>query len=351
MASTITLQQIVKSAKAYAELQPQIPTSGWAQEPALTIANDVMQRILAQGMDWKWNRGYVPAVLTVALQQDYVTQVTDMGWLEAADRIDINNSTNNGNLAPKPVFTMESVRDLGRTSFQGYPFNVSYVPNSLAYLGQWQPNTLIACGYGVASIPLSPIQQFKDKNGNILFIDSTVLGLNINSPGFTTGPITLPNPNPYGTTGTIQPAAGVNAAPGTTVNDGTVKWTVADPNGYAIRVGPLPALSSLAWLIEPIYQRKPPQITSLQQTLSPIPDEYAYLFRQGFIAMCYEHAGSKNAGEAYQKWEEALMTALRSADREREDASFYPSESVMGGGPYKYGMPIGPAWPFDYWGQ
>ena len=351
MASTIIFQQIVRSAKAYAELQPQIPASGWAQEPALTIGNDVMQRILAQGMDWKWNRGYITAFLSVALQQDYVTQITDLGWLESADRIDINNSTNSGNMAPKPVFTMESVRDLGRTSFQGYPFNCSYVPNSLAYLGQWQPNTVIACSYGVAQIPITPIQQFRDANGNILYIDSTVLGLNINSPGFTGAPIVLPTPNPYGTTGSVQPAAAVNATPGTTVADGTVTWTVADPNGYAIRLAPLPALSSLAWLVEPIYQKKAPTLTSLQQSIAPIPDEYAYLFRQGFIAMCYEHAGSKLASEAYAKWEEAMMTALRAADREREDASFYPSESLMGGGPMKYGMPIGPAWPYTPWGM
>ena len=92
---------------------------------------------------------------------------------------------------------------------------------------------------------------------------------------------------------------------------------------------------------------------NLQQTIAPIPDEYGYLFRMGFMAMCREHAapGSKQATEAYQKWEEMLVVALRGADREREEAGLYPSESLMGGGPYKYGMPIGPAWPFDYWGQ
>ncbi len=311
-----------------------------------------MMRILAEPMDWKWNRGYVLPILSVGLQQDYVTQVTDMGWLESADRIDINNSTNNGNLAPKPVFTMESVRDLGRTSFQGYPFNCSFVPNSLAYLGQWYANTAYGCAYGQAQVPITPIQQFLDKNGNILYINSGVLGLNINSPGFTGTPITLPTPNPYGTSGSTQPFAAAGAAAGTQVTDGTVTWTVANPNGYAIRVTPLPALSSLAWLIEPIYQKKPPTLTSLQQTLAPIPDEFAYLFREGFKAMCYEYAGSKLFAESYQKWEENLIVAVRSADREREDAVFYPSESLMGGtgGQWAGGLPVGPSWPYLYGG-
>jgi hypothetical protein len=102
-------------------------------------------------------------------------------------------------------------------------------------------------------------------------------------------------------------------------------------------------------LMMPVYQKKPPYFTSLQQTLAPIPDEYVYLFRQGFLAFAYEHAGSKNAGMAYQKWEEALIIALRAADREREDALMYPSESIMGGGPYDNGgLSAGPAWPYGY---
>ena len=184
--STWTVQSVVNYARSYPDLVPVLGASGWTQEPALTFANDIMQKILSQGMDWKWNRAYVPPFLTVALQQDYITQVNDIGWLEYADRIDINNSTSNGLLAPKPVFTMETVRDLGRTSYQGYPFNLMYIPNSLAYMGQWVANYNYACGYGVAMTPQTPIQQFVDANGNILYIDSTVLGLNIDSTGFTT---------------------------------------------------------------------------------------------------------------------------------------------------------------------
>jgi hypothetical protein len=351
MSSTLSLQSIADDVKSYPELNPLFGAGGWTQRPFMNIANDVMQRILAQSLDWKWNRAYVPSILTVALQQDYVTQVTNLGWLESAWRIDINNSTNNANLAPKPIFTMESVRDLGQTAYQANPFNVSYIPNSLAFMGQWNANTVYGCGYGQSMTPITPIQQFIDGNGNILYINSSVLNLSINSPGFSNQPINLGPSSPYGTTGNVQPSATKNAAAGTTVLDGTVTWTVANPNGYAMRLAPLPALSGLAWLIIPVYQMKPPTLTSLLQTIAPIPDEYAYLFRQGILAMLYEHAGSKMASQAYAKWEEALMIALRGADRERDDTSFFPSESLMGGGPYKYGMPIGAAWPFDYWGQ
>ena len=346
MASTLTVQAVANSIRAYPDLKPLLPTGGWTQEPALTIANDVMQRFLAQAMDWKFNRAYAPSLLTVALQQDYVSSVTNMGWLEQGWRIDINNTT-----VPKPIFTMETVRDLGQTSYQANPFNISWLPNNLAQMGTWQANTAYGAGYGQATTPVSPIQQFIDANGNILYINASVLNLSLNSPGYSGTPITGLPGWPYGTSGSVEPVLAANSAPGTTVVDGTVIWTVADPNGIALRLAPLPATSGLCWLCIPVYQKKPPIITTLQQTIAPIPDEFGYLFRQGFLAMAYEHAGSKLAGESYAKWEEDLFTALRSADREREDATVYPSESLMGGGPYKYGMPIGPAWPFDYFGQ
>lgn len=352
MASTYTLQQIVTEVRAYPEVTPVLGASGSTIFPAISIANDTMQKMLAQGLDWKWNRNYVNVtngtggILTVALQQDYVTQYTDIGWLESAWRIDINNSTNNGNKAPKPVLFMEAVRDLTQTSAQSQPFQISFIPNSLAFMGQWNANTVYGCGYGVAQIPLTPLQQFIDVNGNILYLDSTVLDLSINSQGFNSDPIVLPTPNPYGTSGSTQPFAAASAAAGTQVVDGSVTWTVADPNGYAIRVAPLPAFSGLAWLLIPVYQKKPPIIRTLGQSLSPIPDENIYLFRQGFLAGCYEHANSPKAESAYQKWMLDMQTFLRSGDREREENILYPSESLTGGAGSSYGTNVGPAWPF-----
>lgn len=354
--NSTTIQRLINEMRVYPEFIPILSAAGYSEFPMLTICNDLMQRILAEPMNWIWNRKQVPSILTVALQQDYVTQQTDIGWLENAMCIDINNSTNNGNLAPKPQFLMEAVRDQQTTSTQGRPFEVSFIPNSLAVMGQWYPETAYLCGYGVAQIPIQPIQQFIDENGNILYIDSTVLGLNLNSPGFNGDPIVLPTPNPYGTSGSTEPLAPANAPPGMTIQDGTVVWTVADPNGYAIRIAPLPAFSGLAWLVQPYYQITPPTLPSLQSTIAPIPPEMNYLFRQGVRAMLYDHAGSNKAQAAYAKWEDDLMTAVRSADRQSENYVMTPSQGVMGGGmgcPATPGigwggMTIGPANPYNW---
>ena len=218
-------------------------------------------------MPWIWNRAIVPPFLTVSLQQDYCTQLTDIGWLENGWRVDINNSTSNNNSAPKPIFSLETVRYVPQASAQSVPFNICYVPNSQAFLGAWQANTAYGCGYGVPMTPRTPIQQFLDANGNILYIDSTQLGLTISSPGYTRNHdfspwriflMVLPEPH------NLSPPP--NATPGTLIEDNTVIWTVADPDGYAIRLFPMPALNGLCWWINCQYQVAPPVIQRLQDS-------------------------------------------------------------------------------------
>lgn len=295
-------------------------TSGFTQEPALTIGNMVMQKFLATRLDWKFNRAAAAPFLTVALQQDYITSITNLGWLTQSWRIDINNTAN-----PKPVFAMEEVRDLAQTSYQRNPFQISWIPNNLAIFGTWQANTLYPTGLGAPQTPTSPIQQFIDVNGNFLYV---------------TG---------FGTSGNSKPSAPASSAAGTTVTDGGVTWTVADPNGIAFRLVPMPACSGIVWQINPLYQKKPPKLTALQNLISPIPDEYYYLFFQGFVTYCYKQAGpqyAKRFEQEYTQWLADLDTTLRAGDRESEDATMYPSESITGGGPFQP-LPVGPGYPYE----
>ena len=318
MASTITLQSIANSARAYPELTPVLGTGGFTQEPALSIANDIMQKMLAVGMNWKFNRANATPFLTNTLQQDYITSITNLSWLELSWRTDINNTSE-----PLPTYPMETVRDLPKTSRQNNtPFQISWLPNSLAVYGTWEVLTSYPTGLGQAQTPASPVQQFIDANGNFLYVSTN------------------------GISGAVAPAAPALSAAGVTVADGTVVWTVADPNGVAFRILPLPANAGIVWQINPVYQKKPPILTSLQNTLTPIPDEYGYLFRQGFITMCYGHAGSPKFRDAYAIWEQALFNATRSADREQENNTMYPSESIMGSDGMNAYAAIGPAWPW-----
>lgn len=327
-----TVQQVLNQLKSNPEFYNLLGgAAGYSTEPGLTLANEVMSRILAENMPWKWNREIAPPFLTVSLQQDYCTQLNDIGWLENGWLVDINNSTSNSNGAPKPIRPLETVRDLTQTSAQSVPFQISFVPNYQAYMGLWQANTAYGCGYGVAQLPRSPIQQFIDANGNILYIDSTNLGLNIESPGYTGTTIPLPTFAPYGTSGSVQPAAIPNATAGTLVQDGSVIWTVADPQAYCLRVSPVPALNGLTWLVCTQFQQAPPILSTLQQNLYPIPYSMLYLFRAGLRAALTRENDLAKGQAMYAEWEQVLMQAIRAADRQQEDNELVVQQGILSG--------------------
>lgn len=328
---------------------PILPAGGYNYEPALTFANDVLQKILFQGMNWRWNTSYIPLFLTNCLQQDYITNVKDIGWFTSGYIIDINNSTNANNQAPKPIRGLEVNRAMGITPFANLPTESCFILNNQANFGVWQPNTAYPCPYGVAAAPATPICQIVDGVGNMLFLDTAQMGLTTNSPGFPNNnsiPPVAPN-SPYGVTGSVAPLLPPNSAPGTQVIDGTVTWTVADPNGYAIRFNPLPGLGGLAWLVWMEYQRKAPKWLTLQSTISPIPDDYAFLFRQGFLAKCLQAAGSKNAQAAYQQFEEQVDQALRASTREISAFGMVPDNSMSSSNSSIMSYPAGPSNPFS----
>ena len=83
MPSTISLQNTINWAQTFCRLQPLTGVGGVDTEPAMTIANTVLQMILAPPFAWSWNRGSVN-ITTAASTQDYVTACSTFGWLEKA---------------------------------------------------------------------------------------------------------------------------------------------------------------------------------------------------------------------------------------------------------------------------
>lgn len=338
MASTTKAKQLFTPLLTIPDIKLQTPSGGYTIEPGLSILNDIMAMALTENFNWKWNRAQVSSFLTVALQQDYVTNITDLGWLEQGTRLDINNTA-----IPKPYWPVETSRDLAQTSVQQTSYYASFVPNTIATMGTWAALTSYPCGYGIAQTPTSRIQQFIDANGNILFINSNSLGLSLNSAG---GTVTVGTP--YGTSGAVQPLLAANSAAGTTVVDGTVTWTVASQNGYAIRLSPIPPSGGICYLMQLWYQKKPQILTSLDSVV-PWPDEMIYLLRDGVRArgLSYAPSKAKESVLAEQIWMESLMRFKRGGDREAEECAFVPRGPVIG---QQIGTAtqIGPANPYGY---
>jgi hypothetical protein len=217
--STVTLQMIVDIAQAFGDLEPALNVGGQSQQPALTVANDVMNAICGVPFPQKWNEMMIPQFYTNSYQQDYAvvypngSSLTNLSWLERGIVIDINN-----NSVPKPFRTIETGRELQQATGQWYAnsgrgdpaFYVNYFPNYMLYYGTWGAPNVGTGSFGnnpqagsTYTAPTSlgpngtqnnPITQIQDANGNFLLLTT------------------------YGNEGVSAPLAAANATPGTTVS-------------------------------------------------------------------------------------------------------------------------------------
>lgn len=324
--SATTVQMIVDYVSALGELTPVLPVAGFSVNTALTIATDVMNDMIAQRFNWKWNRMLIPPFYTISWQQDYAglnsRYVSDIGWLERAYWVDINNTS-----YPKPTYRIEVDRDLEVTSIGGNPpAKIDWQYNKHLTRDVWPgANQTYTNPLGALITPTNPKINILDANGNILVLTT------------------------FGITGTTAPQLPVKAAEGTTVNDGTCIWTVASPESQGFRITPLPPQQGVVYQCNVIAQMKaPPPFTTMQQQLNPIPDDFISYFREGFIAYCYRMApNAQLRGQFLQVrnlWLAAMENAMKQGDREQTDAGFIPDRSAVAGigGLWE----IGPAWPF-----
>lgn len=352
MAINYTVQMIFDSVKIIPELSPIFNkmTSGSSLEPELSIANEVWGRMFETTTQWKYNETLLPPFYLNSYQQDYAlvnsngSSVTNVASLQSGDCVDINNTAQ-----PKAQPQIEVVRQLPRSSsynavtnlFTPIKFQVCALPNSQLYYGIWgdantgnatrgnnpQANTAITNPLGSGkSMPSNAITQIQDVNGNLLVLTT------------------------YGTTGSSAPVLPASSAAGTTVTDGSCVWTVVDSTAVGIRILPAPSQSGVVWQINLRGQGKPPVLFSNLDTLiTPITDEWAYVFRSGCIAASYRYSADGKVSQKYpqmmQMWEAELMKARIASDKEPESFYLVPSSGLVA--PIGGQMPT-PANPFSW---
>ncbi len=313
--STLTAQQLIDYARLFSWCTPAIGVAGYNDQPALSFLQEVIQELMSESNPWKWNASKLAAFRTQPYQYDYPTNVSQntMGWLQAAVAVDINATS-----TPKIIVPLTCVHSLLPTFIVARPQKLSWIPNAIAQTATWggggrtdpgantvYKDPLTANGGGPGS---NPIAAITDTNGNIQVVTT------------------------YGTTGATQPAwPAASSAAGVTTADGTVVWTVQDPNGVALRLDAAATFNSVVWEIRALYQNKPPVITGLTQVITPIPDDLSYLVKQGFLAFCYKQAKPELFAGEFQQWLLAIRRAMGSSDREYQEFGMYPASPIQGG--------------------
>lgn len=224
MASTITLQAVVDWSRTFTKLIPIVGVGGFTNEPALTIANNVMQEILAAPFNWKFNRVSLASFITIDKTQDYTRTVADVGWLESCV---LEEEASTATL--KPTHEIEVVQMLPKESLLDNPSKVAAISET-----------------------------------------STTVDFRF--------------------------------------------WQVP---------------STTVWRAYITYQAKAPLKTALTNTWTPIPDELAYVYRQGFLAMALMHADDVRAPIEYQKFQLMIQKALGQKDLELQHESWFPDRAIM----------------------
>jgi hypothetical protein len=352
--SSVKLQDLVEDARSNAELAPAIPAGGFSDAPAISIANDVMQNMLAGGpagqpFNWKWNRAIERPFFINSWQQDYfIPNQVAVGWLESCTAVNYSCTQ-----FPKPVYPVIVKRDLLIT------FNLStnndaricWMQNDTMQAGTWgattqrTPTGQAQPGPGVVytdpstaiAQPINPTTAIKDAFGNLWTLTQYGTCGNVNP--------FLTNLNP--TFPTVQNQSIVS----TVVTDGTVQWTAVNPKGQGYRINPLPCQTGPVWLIQPVGQMRVPFLNSLSQYLDPIPDDFYTFFKQGFFAQCYRRSPLKEVRAKFEMewklWQVALTNAVMFGANQEDDWGFVPQSNVMDTG-YSYN-PISPANPYGPW--
>lgn len=321
--STVSIQSVTDVMATTGSIDVRQAAGGYSSLTWLAIANDVLNDLVSQKFNWKWNSFRVPTFPTISYQCDYATVAQKgIGWLENADWTDINNTS-----LPKPRWTIDAIRQLQPTSFAGSPpTKICVMQNSVLEQGVWPgAGSLYVNPIGITTnaTPQNPRTNILDATGNILILTT------------------------YGTTGATAPDGGKNAVVGTVIPDNTCNWTVADPSAQGFRLYPMPPATGVVYQVAPIAQSSLTLYTKLSQMIDPIPDDYAGSFRAGVYAYCYKYATDPNVRREFlpmrQAWLQETLEAVKQGDREAEDAGFVVSRNVMG---TDYSGDVGPANPY-----
>lgn len=309
--STVTLLNVIDLIESMADLAPSARPGSYAAIAQLAIANDVLNDLIAQRFNWKWNSKLAPVFLTNTWQQDYpIIGLQDIGWLEESWWIDINSTAR-----PIPTDTVTPLRDIAVQSgrMSGIPRNISWMAAKNMQIGSW-PGANVTYNPLRTQSPIgnNPLMTMYDANGNILVLTT------------------------IGTTGSSAPSAAAKADEGTLVEDGSCVWTVCDPESAGFRLEPLPPGASPIYEIHNRYQRRAQKFTDLGATLDPIPDDYAQYFRRGYEAYCHKYSPDPKLRALFPgpsglhaEWMQFMVQSEKQGDRESDGFALKPATQVV----------------------
>lgn len=334
--STVTVQSVVNFASTQTGLMPLVGVGGFANEPAISIANDVLSELLAPPFAWKFNRKQMALFTTQQNQQDY--QFAGATAWTANGGVSIDLASNNAIVESGNTVTVKTLGAhnfaVGATVFMtgntvadyNSVFSTSPSAGSL-WTGGWVITAVTATTFSFVHVTSGLANSGAPGITNCSWLESGSM-VNMNDTASAQYIWYLDAVR------TLQPSSR-GAIPG--------RVCVVSDDGagiLTIRLQYLPGPQPFG--ITLIYQARPALLSSLSSTWAPFPDEYAFAYRQMFLALALRYANSPRSEVEYKKAQSAVLKSLGANDREQTDEFIVPAGgSIMGA---QVGVTSG--WPF-----
>lgn len=339
MPSTVTIQNVVNYAQQHTALMPLTGVGGVANEPALSIANDTMNMLLARPFPWKFNRVEMPVFVTTPNKQDYLVSGSCAFTLTGGG-VGIDLKTNNAVTQSSTTVTvnlLESCINVFNVGDTVYLTNLTQTTLNAIYTpgqGNTGVGSLWSNGFTIASIATNGL-SFTFTYAPAISTDGAP-GINdfawLESCTMiqTNSTATVPSTWYVQAVRTLEPNSFVYIPNKVSI--------VTDLGTGILKFRFVPRPSAQPLTISPIYQKKPTLLTSLSSTWTPFPDQLAHCIRQMFLAMALRYADSPKQDVEFQK-AIALATDTSGADdREESEEYITPDASIMGGFGYGWGI-------------
>lgn len=324
--STLTLQSVINLARTHVELMPLVNVGGFSNEPAVSIAQDVLSELLSPPFAWKFNRVQMGLFVTQQYQQDYqfagATAFTANGGvgIGLASANAITESTNTvtvNTLDPHNFNAGDTVFMTGNT-VAAYNSTFTATPAAgSAWSGGWT----------ILTTPTTKSFTFTHLSSGLA---------NSGSAGITNcgwlESATMVNMNDASPKQRIWYLNAVRMLQVSSIVFFPNKVCVVSDDGagiLTIRLAGLPGPQPMGVTL--IYQARPAVPTDLSSTWAPFPDEYAFVYRQMFLAHAYRYSNSSRSEIEYQKAQANIMKALGANDREASEEFITPANPISAG--------------------
>lgn len=330
MPPTITVQSVINFSSAHTELMPLANVAGFTDEPALSLANDVLGEIMSPPFAWKFNRATMPLILTSQNRQDYRFAGAVVFTLKGANVIGgvgIDLVSNNG---LSEVGTTVTVKTLDPHNFAvGDPIfmtgNTVAAYNSIETVtpasSQWSN------GWTVLAVIDAKTFTFTHASSGLAVSGSAgITDFGWGEYATFVDELSTSAPRQVRTlevVRTLHPTSLIGIPRQLTITESGTAGILS------VRFNAAP--SAAAFGVTVVYQKKAPVLTAIAGAKwDPIPDEYAFVVRQMFLASAFRYVGSARGEHEYQKAQLAISKALGRDDVETSNEFIAPENPLMG---------------------